>query len=414
MRPRPWFAALLLLPAAAAQDDLRDAVQLKNGKELRGRVLDPFAAGQLTVAQGGKRVHVARGEVQGLQLVGDAVHELLDRRLRLRDNPRGQWILVEWAQAHGLLNLARLQAMQLALATDDERAHLFLGHRKRGEQWQWQHDGRWLLREAVDGALAKSPLVLAGERFQLRCDGDLRANVDALFDLERLGDWMFASFGQDLQLHEALPPVRVVTWRNADAFPKWGFRPVPYYVPDPHGDEARTFFATGPLRPRQLFFVGAHALLYRTLIGSVSFGDDHERVCPWLELGLSMLAEQSLGGDPGFADTVAAPARDLQALQALGREYRLTHLLHMPMYGGFYLLDDTPTAVNWSAATMFVQYLLDPANKPPTREPFLLFVRQALGEHKGDSSSAFDAAMGRTVEQLDPPFRAWLEKQAGF
>ena len=115
-----------------------------------------------------------------------------------------------------------------------------------------------------------------------------------------------------------------------------------------------------------------------------------------------------------FATRSDANVRDLDALQARGRDYKLTHLLHLPMYGGFYLMDDTPTAVNWSAAAMFVQFLLDDQNKPPTRAPFLDYVRLALAERQGDSSSAFDRTMGRRVEDLEPLFRTWLEKVAGY
>jgi hypothetical protein len=404
----------LLLSALAAQDDLRDTVRLRNGKELHGRVFDPWSPREITLMQGGKRVHVARTDIADLQLIGDAVQEFLDRRLALRANDTGQWMLVEWAQTRGLANFARLQATALALRTDDERAHQYLGHRRKGEQWTWPCEGRWLSRDDLDGALGKAPMLLLGERFQLRCDCDLRANVDALFDLERAGAFLYATFGEDLQLHEALQPVRVVTSRNADAFPKWGFKPLPYFVPEPHADEGRTFFAGEPLRPRLLFFVGTHGLLYHGLIGPANPRDDRDRVCAWVELGLSMFVEQSLGGDPGFAAPVKRQVRDSTALQALDREYRLTHLLHMPAYAGFYLLDDTPTAINWAGAAMFVQFLLDPDNTPATREPFLAFVRHALAEKKGDSSSAFDASMGRRVEDFEAPFRAWLRKQAGI
>ena len=84
------------------------------------------------------------------------------------------------------------------------------------------------------------------------------------------------------------------------------------------------------------------------------------------------------------------------------------------MYGGFYLMDDTPTAIHWASATMLVAWLLDDDNKPATREPFLDYVRQALGDKKGDSSSLFDQVMGRRIEEMDEPWVKWLEKKAGY
>jgi hypothetical protein len=205
----------------------------------------------------------------------------------------------------------------------------------------------------------------------------------------------------------------IVAHRNTDEFPKWGFRPLPYYVPEPHGDLGHTFYAgPAPQRPQKLFFVGAQALLYHTLIGEVNRGNDRDRVCPWLEVGLGMYLENTMQGDAGFAAPGELRAQDLQAMQALGRGYRITHLLHLPMYSGFYLNDDTPTATNWSAATMFVAWLLEPNNEPKTRGPFLQYIREALGEKKGDSSSLFDKVMGQRVEDMDEPWRAWLVKKS--
>ena len=127
-----------------------------------------------------------------------------------------------------------------------------------------------------------------------------------------------------------------------------------------------------------------------------------------------MVMQNTMQGDAGFAAPGDLRRQDLQALTALGRDYRITHLLHLPMYSAFYLMDDTATAVNWSAATMFVTWLLEPDNTPRTREPFLRFVRAALGERKGDSSSLFDKLMGVRVEDLEAPWRAWLAQTAGY
>lgn len=412
------LSALLvgLVSLLPAQDDLRDRVVRRDGRELTGRVADPFAATEVTLLQGGKRVRIDRKDIAQLDLVGDRLRAFLDRRLRLKDNKRAQQFLVDEAMARGLPGLARLQAMALVLQDDgDEKAHLHLGHTRGQKGWLWEHGGKRLTREQLEASLEKQPLTLVGERFTLRCDAGLATNVQVLFDLEQLGAAWFDQFGAELGLREVLHPVAVVAHRNGETFPKWGFRPLPYYVPAPHGDEARTFyFGANPTRPERLFFVGTQGLLYRTLIGEGDKQDDRDRVCAWLEIGLGMWMEHTMQGPAGFAAPGPLRAQDVQALQALGRGYRLTHLLHLPMYGSFYLTDDTATAVNWSASTMFVAWLLAKDNQPATRGPFLQFVRQALGERKGDSSSLFDKVMGRRVEELDEPWREWLAKTAGY
>jgi hypothetical protein len=412
-----WFAALASLAAGlCAQDDLRDRIVRTDGRVVTGRVQNPHHPTEWTLLQGGKRVRVPRAEVKEAELVSASLREFCERRVRQKDTPKAQRFLIDWAKGKGLASLARLQAMWCCLEDDSNtEAHEFLGHKKSSKGWLWEHDGKSLLREQIDLALAKNPMLLVGERFMLRCDADLRTNVCALLDLEHLGVVWMNRFGEALQLEEVLRPMEIVAFRNADAFPKWGFRPVPYYMPAPHGDIARTFYAgPTPVRPQKLFFVGTQALLYHTLIGDLNRGDDRDRVCAWLEVGFGMVMDYTMQGDAGFAAPGEMRSQDLQALQALGRGYRLTHLLHLPMYGGFYLTDDTATAINWSAATMFVAWLLEPDNTPKTKDKFLAFVRESLGERKGDSSSAFDKTMGVKVEELDEPWRAWLAKKAGY
>ncbi|MCA8975170.1 MAG: hypothetical protein KDC98_10630 [Planctomycetes bacterium] len=406
---------LLLIASAPAQDDMRDVVTRTDGKVVTGRVAIPTAADELLVLQGGRRVRIARKEIAAIDLVADRVREFCRRRIAHKDNERAQWFLVDWAESRGLPGLARAQAMLLALDHDHEGAHEFLGHRKAGKEWLWKYDGRDVAPGKLAELIGKKGIEIAGERFVVRCNDGLRANVAALLDLEQLGATFYQRFGAALQLEETLRPMTIEVARNGNEFDKWGFRPAPYYVPPPHGDEGRTFYAgVAPTRPEKLFFVGTQALLYRSLIGEVDQRSDRDRVCAWLEVGLGMLMENTMQGAAGyaFAGDLQLPQRT--ALTALGRSFRLGSLLHLPMYGGFYLMDDTPTAIHWASATMLVAWLLDDDNKPATREPFLDYVRQALGDKKGDSSSLFDQVMGRRIEEMDEPWVKWLEKKAGY
>jgi hypothetical protein len=414
--PLAALAAGLSLAPLAAQDDLRDVVERRDGRQVTGRVLTPFATDELVIVQGGKRVRVPRADVAKMDLVADRVRTFCERRVKQQKSPKAQAFLVDLANDQKLPALARLQAMWVVLNDDtDERVHELLGHTKGSKGWLWEHDGKRMTLEQLDVALAKSPMKLRGERFTLQCDAGLKTNVGALLDLEHLGVVWFDRFGKELGLHEVLQPVDVVTVRNDGEFPKWGFRPVPYFVPAPHGDVARTFYTgSAPVRPERLFFVGTHGLLYHSLIGEVSKQDERDRVCAWLEIGLGMQMELTMAGPCGYAAPGPLRMQGVEAMSALNRGYRLTHLLHLPMYGSFYLTDDMATATNWSAAAMFVSWLLLTDNKPPTRERFLELVKQSLGERKGDSTTAFDKIMGTRVEDMDAPWREWLNKKAGY
>ena len=105
--------------------------------------------------------------------------------------------------------------MEIALENDDERAHELLEHRNRRGTWQWQHNGRWYDAETLEAQIVRQPITLQGERFRLRCDTELSANIQALFDLERLGVWWYDTFGEDLELDEVLQPVTVVAQRDS-------------------------------------------------------------------------------------------------------------------------------------------------------------------------------------------------------
>lgn len=408
------LAALVMIALAAAahaQDDLRDRVVTSKGKEVRGRVVDPAARDELVVLQGGKRVRLARAEVASLDTVGDRLASWLDRRARQQGQLAAQRFLIDDAVAKELPGLAKLQALWLALAHDDDAAHGFLGHQRTPKGWQWRHGRRLLARAAWDAAVAADGLDLAGERFVLRGGSKPLDEVLALFDLERLGAHWFTALGRELGAREVLQPVRVRVSPSPAAFPRWGLSPMPWFAPAPHGDEARTFHGGGA-RPERLFFVGAQGLIYRTLAGEVDRADERDRVCPWLEIGIGMALERSFAGPAGFAAPGPIQGLPTTAWRALRRGYDLENLLHLPMHACFYLRDDAATAVHWSAAEGFVAWLLDEQAKPPRREAFLRFARAALVERKGDSSSAFDAAMGEKVERLDAPWRAWLEARA--
>ena len=388
---------------------------LKNGRVVEGRVATPFGRDKMLVMQGGKRVRVDVAEIAEKKLVADRLGEFFARRHQHKGSRRALRYLVDWAETAGLPGMARLQAMELVLEDNtDAVMHRFLGHRLRNKKWQWPSGSKWLTLDKLRERMLERPRRLVGERFALRCDAGLLANVRALLDLERLGVEWFARFGDSLQLKEVLEIIEIQTFRNGLEFPKWGFRPRPFFEPPPHADLGRTFYAgPSPERPEDLFFLGTQGLLYRTMIGEVNRQNSRSRVCAWLEIGLGMHMQHIMQGPAGSALPGKPKKLDLKALTALGRGYRLTHLVHLPMYGSFYLTDDTATATNWSAAAMFVTWLLEDKKQEKTRASFLTYVRAALADRLGDSSTAFDQIMGKPIEQFDEPWRVWLNKLAG-
>lgn len=408
------LATLVVATGVAAQQDLRDTIVRSGGSVVRGRVATPFAADEVVVMQGSRRIRVPIADVASMDLVNDRLREMMRRRLALRANANAQWQLVEWAQAIGLPAMARLQAMVLALGPDggDARAHAWLGNRSERGTWMWRHDDRWLTFDELVAAAARTPLELRSEHFVLRLDGGIRESALCMFDLETLYLWWFDRYGKELGLQEALEPVVVRTYSTPTAFPRWGAEPRAHYVPPPHGDEARVFHADGSGRPEDLFAIATEALLHRTLAGSARMDTDRDRLCAWLEVGLGGWAAFHLRGMNGWAAAGEPAGLDIDALQALGGGFTLTNLVHTPAYEGFHLQDDAATAVRWSASRMLVAWLMDPDAEPSRTDALLRFAREALALGKGDSSSALDACLGTPIESLDGPWRQWLLQRA--
>ena len=405
-------AALLLPQSAAAQDhDLRDLITTKSGKELRGRVATPFARDTIALQQGGKRMRVERSDIASMDTVADRLAEFLRRRQQFVDKDAAHAPLYEWAKSRGLDRMADLHAMERCIADDHGFGHEALGHQKRGGEWLWPHAGTQRTLAQLEKALADEPLTLTGERFAVRIDGNLRGGIHALFDLERMGVCFMAECGESIGLSEALQPVLVDIRSSTARFQKWGFKPSPWYEPPPHGDVGRTFYSS-PMqaRPQRLFFTGAHGLLYRTLIGQTNSPDDRDRVCTWLEIGLPMHFEMTMQGDAGRAEPGDGRAQNLWAAQAMTFDVDLARMLNEPMFGGYYLTDDSRTQANWAVASMFAHWLMQADNVPASRERFLAYVRVALGDRRGNSTTAWDSAMKQRITEFGAPFREWLQK----
>jgi hypothetical protein len=122
-----------------------------------GARAEPTPPDRVDSAAGGKRVRVPRAEVKEAELVSASLREFCERRVRQKDTPKAQRFLIDWAKGKGLASLARLQAMWCCLEDDSNtEAHEFLGHKKSSKGWLWEHDGKSLLREQIDLALAKN------------------------------------------------------------------------------------------------------------------------------------------------------------------------------------------------------------------------------------------------------------------
>ncbi len=402
----------LLAPAAGqsrsqSKPDRRDSVTLKSGKVVTGRVLNPFSTGQLVVLIGGKRQRVRRAAIRGVHTIHDDLLEFFAHRERALQQPKRAWFLVEWAASKQLHGMARLQAHAVLLRDPEHQAaHRFLGHRQRGDAWLWPEGDRFtsLARFRARHAKWGSALVLEAEHFRVRTTAGMERAVAMLFDLELFYLFFRATLGGPLDLHEVMQPIEVHAWANLHGFPGISTRKLPYY--DLRGDVAATHFRADAKRPEQLFGVTTQALLYAMLTGTRG-SNTRSHFSAWAEIGLGLWMDAAFGGRPGRATPREKVELDnLVASAVLRSRPKLKHVTHY-QHELFHELSPRVN-IRWDASQALVHFLMTETSKPKRRPQFLQYLKGAFRKGLGDSSSAFDRAMGKDIEQLQEEFRRWL------
>ncbi|MHC5063221.1 MAG: hypothetical protein ACYTG5_04530 [Planctomycetota bacterium] len=407
-----------LLSSSPAQKDMRDEVTLSSGRVIKGRLLNPYSEDEFIVMQGGKRVRLKSKNVSGTNILLDRQREFFLRRATLEADPEEHWKLSQWAQSVELWGLARLAAHQvLIMDPDHPEAHASLGHRKRGKRWLWPKDSKWLSLEKLekDSSAWGRALEIDGEHFRIRSNGGIRRAVLALLDLERLYLYWFDQFGPELDLYHALEPMEVRVWNDEEKFPGWSSLRLSYFVPKPFDDAGFTFYPRGEERPYDLFLVGSQQILYRCLALDPNLGYPKNRLCAWLELGMGQWVQTQLAGKVGEAEPVVGRLDLEQArIVLIGERYSLKNILHLSLRDNFYggLAGDDLT--HWASVYCLVSYMMDEDARKGGRQALLEFLYTALREGKGDSSKAFDSAMGENAERIEGAWLSWLEKRAGM
>lgn len=408
------LAVVLPFPAPAPaqsgpKTDLRDTVTLTDGRRIRGRVVSRFAKDELVVVQGGRRQRFARKRVRDVHTINDDLRQFFAHRKKIGGNPKRAWILVEWAASKNLDGMARLQALSLVFEKPKfEKAHVFLGHKLRGkDKWLWPVGDRHRKFADYQKHHAKwgSALQLTGEHFKVKTTAGVSHAVKILLDLERMYLFFEDTFGAGVQTEEVLKPIEMHVYASLSRFPSISSRKLPYY--DPRSDHGMTFFLPDGKRPAQLFAIAAQSLLFHTLAGGRA-SQTRGHVCAWVEIGLGQWMESAFGGKPGVAAPLPKVSLDTLVASTVSRmRPRLKRTTHL-QYDLFHELSRRVN-MRWDATNALVHFLMSEKPDPKRRQRFMDYLRQAFHKGLGDSSSAFDAAMGEPVEKLQVKFFRWLQ-----
>ena len=398
-----------------------DVVRRKDGRQIACRVVEPHGKKEVTVQIDGRRRRIARRSIESITTVNDHLRELLNRRARAKPSAKHAWMLVEWARNKGLPRTADTLAHGIVVRHPEYLpARELLRHRRRGGRWVWPLNGKYVTRDQWDEYHADDghPLTLQTLHYQVESTAGLERTVDCLLDLERFYLTWLDEFGEPLNAREVLEPMRFKVWTDRDAIPPLTGHRLPYYIPDPNGDFAVTYYtsATAP-RPELLFALALEHAFYHALIEmpSTGFTTARDRVAAWVEIGLGQWFESRFEGKPGFA-RAGEPTIDLEharlALQA--RRYGLENLIGL-RFGMFHdLTSDMP--VHWATTATLVSFLLAPdqTGKAPYRDGFLEYIRLAYRKSRGNSSSLLDKHLGKRIERVEREYLEWLSKRTGL
>lgn len=447
-----WMLLVLALTGSSPDaqdggvDPERDRIVLRNGKELRGIVLQSFLPDHVLLLSDNRRVKVPRADIERV----DKLRDRLAAFLRIRRpglTVESEWHLVEDAARVGLERMACLQAYHVLLREPGhERAHAFLGHQRGGGGWKWSLDGKHVPREAFFERSAdwNHRLVLDSEHFRLETDCGLRSALDVLFDLEGLYLWWMEYLGPELQAAEDVDEplseritFQVHTSKDDPSFLQLTSDREPYYDPQGISDSAtgsfnvaRTYYGLDGDRPLLLFELGTEVLMYSTLVlGRTVDEADFKirRLSHWAEIGLGYWVARHASGAPGYprfappfvelfsldpatARASLAPPRAPHLL--LKGRSELANLVALP----FFELVGHEVNVSLARArcASFVSYLME-VNPPlgaksmhEGRAAFWRYLREVYGTQKAYSNAAFDDGLeGGKVGMFEEAWKAW-------
>ncbi len=291
-------SVLLLSPALGGGNYAADVVELRDGGELRGRVLVHNYDG-VVLRQGSREREIPAEEIRTVDALESRLATVLEHLLVVRDDDvRALTDLARVCEARGLEAEAGILFHRvLTLDPDHERASEALGHRQRGEGRVVQHNGTWL---RWDDRVARSgdwndAWELETSHYRLRTNLLLEDALDAAIDLERFYLFYYELFGSELGIHHVTDKMEAHLHADPASFPAIGHGRRAYY--DPAARRLVVDASGDIVRPKML-----HEATHQLLEVSGAHRRSQQIPVPaWLSEGLAEYAALSAQGPPGRA-----------------------------------------------------------------------------------------------------------------
>ena len=395
VRTSLWTLGLLTCLQASGGE--RDVVQLKDGKELHGRVVYEDTR-FLILRKGSRDTQIDVNEIQHVESLSRNLDALLDNTTRTQPwSVSDNELLAAQAQESGLEGEAALFWWRvLAIEPGNEAAHRALGHKKRGSGWGIPLDSRTVAQDkrvelARDWGSAWEFHTL---HYHLRTNLALEIALDLALDLERYYQGVFDLFAGELQLFDVCKPMNVCVYADRASYPETAAEAGHYDAADDtvHVDASQGFIW------EVLAHEGAHQLLYDTAVRERS---NSGAIPAWLDEGLAEYIAGCVGGYPWKLKLEPGRAlpRHFQTHARAPKPFTLGRVLNLSS-GDFFASSDRD--LKYAQAYTLVHFCLH-ASDGRYRDGFLEFLRGIY--HGQGSSTDFKHCLHAEERELE---EAWL------
>ena len=383
-----------LAPAHLAQD----VVVLQDGARVEGRVVFE-SQDKVVVRKGTKDREIERAKVKSVESILRSLREALKKWDELEPTDLAAIMeLARFCKTRGLEGEASVFAHRvLAVDPENDEAHLFLEHERRGEGWIARDGNKRVpftrlleLRKDFGNAWR-----FETTHYKLTTNLDLEMASDLALELELFYLTFYDWFGTDLEVYDVVDRMACNVHADKASYPESTGRTA-YFN---NSENVLVELAPEGLLLEVLIHEAMHQLFHNTAKETRKGGGE---IPPWLDEGVAEVFSVSRTGAPGRAryDRRAIKAEHFACHRAAKNPYDLGRIL--TFNSGDYAAT-SKADLKYAQSYTLVQFCLTGAGGAHRAE-FLEFLRGAY-QGKG-SSSDFKAAIGGKEREFE---EAWTE-----
>jgi Protein of unknown function (DUF1570) len=395
---------LCLLPGGedVRDKDVRDTVELKSGKILKGRVLLETKK-RIVLAQGSRKRTLQPGKVKEIQSLARSSREVLLEYKNVSDGDSAKLMkLAKKCHKAGLTHESQLFWWKVLFSKPEhEEANLAVGNYKLQGKWVTRGPSGSipvaLIRDA--GKAKGKPWQLRSEHAEVLCYGNLVQAVEILLETEYEYLFFFMLFQPDLEFYETLEPFKIAVFKDRKSYPSLAGSVGAYFSPS--DKTVYTYFVQG--KANALHHEATHAMMYMVTSGSVG---SRGSLPGWLHEGLAVYMEGILQSGKGGRLEVEPTRLDKNYIRmivatASKKLYSVHRVLNFKS-GDFGA--SSYQGLKYAQSYQLFHYMLN-GTPDKTREKFMEYFKSAMNG-KGQAST-FRKLLRKEYSKIETGYLFW-------